>query len=73
VPVAKAPHRRKSPPKSSSAPTREEVDYLRRMVADLMRMAEDAREERQVQFKRMAQLQSELDSIRQAWEKVRLR
>lgn len=57
----------KRTPTASSA----KVNQLVRMVAEQASMLEKLREEQNIQFRRMAQLQAELDSLKQLLDKGR--
>lgn len=53
-------------PRTSTSPTRGEVELLRRMLAELEQRVEKAEEERRIQFKRMAQIQAEVDELKRS-------
>ena len=55
------------PPAASSA----KLNQILRMVAEQTSMLEKLREEQNIQFRRMAQLQAELDSLKQLLDKGR--
>jgi hypothetical protein len=68
---AKQSTRRKSPRLRPAAPPRAELKQILRMVLDQAGMLERIGEEQNIQFRRMAQLQAELDAVKQALEKTR--
>lgn len=59
--------RRTAAPRPSSA----EVDQLMRLILDNAAAIDKLRDEQQIQFRRMAQLQAELDGLKQALDKAR--
>lgn len=67
---AKQSRKTSSPPRSASA-SRAEVNRLLRMVLDNAAAIEKLREEQHIHFRRMAQLQAELDGVKQLLEKTR--
>ena len=46
------------------------VEAIMRMLTDHVRELEALREEQRIQFKRIAQLQAELDSLKKAFAKI---
>ena len=68
---AKTSRRRKRPRTRRAAPARAELKQIVRMILDQAGMLERIGEEQNIQFRRMAQLQAELDALKQALEKTR--
>jgi hypothetical protein len=72
---------RKTPPRIATAPrlrplsraavTRAEYNNIIAVLNQRGEIINDLRRELEVQFKRMAQMQSELDEVRRAWTKAR--
>ena len=58
--------RRRSPSKQSDV-TRREYNEIIRILNQRGEILDGLRRELETQFKRMAQIQSELDEVRQAW------
>lgn len=77
--MKKAPKRRRAVSRARWIPVSKRVNVTRgefnRVIELLNERGEimnDLRHNQEMQFKRLAQLQAELDLIRRAWERVRL-
>jgi hypothetical protein len=67
--IAKAPRLRRSPLTRTDV-TRAEYNNIIEVLNQRGEIINDLRRELEVQFKRIAQMQSELDEVRRAWVKT---
>ena len=67
--IAKAPMLRRSPQRRFDV-TRAEYNHIIDVLNERGDIINDLRRELEVQFKRIAQMQSELDEVRRAWVKA---
>ena len=70
-PMVRRPSKKKRTRSRPASPSRTEVNQILRMVLENTAALDKLREEQHIQFRRMAQLQAELDALRQALEKTR--
>jgi hypothetical protein len=64
--------RRRTTRRTAAAPlSRAELNQLRRLVLDNAAAIDKLRDEQQIQFRRMAQLQAELDALKQSLDRAR--
>lgn len=68
---SRKPRRRVRSTRSTTPASSTKVNQVLRMVAEQGSMLEKLRDEQNIQFRRMAQLQAELDSLKQMLDKGR--
>lgn len=63
--------RRTSPRAGSNSPSRAELNHILRIVLENAASLDKLRDEQHLQFRRMAQLQAEVDALKQALDRTR--
>src|SRR5687768_5136019 len=58
------------PPTDSALATRDDIRRLEELIAALQRAMDRIVHDQEVQFKRIAQLQADIDLVRGAWTKI---
>lgn len=58
------------PPTDSALTTRDDIRRLEELIAALQKAMDRITHDQEVQFKRIAQLQADIDLIRSAWTKI---